>query len=364
MSWGFITKRAKLIHLPSYFVIIAKILNPHQKYMARCLELAVMGKGNTKTNPLVGCVIVLNDEIIAEGYHQEYGAAHAEVNAFNQIIDKAKLKEATVYVNLEPCSHSGKTPACTNLFEKYSCKKLVIGMLDPNPKVSGSGVKKVKECGIEVETRILEEECTSLNRAFIHSITHQKPYIIAKWAQSADHYISKTNEQTAISNNLINLVTQQWRREFDAYLIGKRTLEIDKPSLNLRELGGNQPIRCVIGNDISLDNLFFNIPSKTFLFTNKHKTVSSKIELVKLSELDQILDFLYEQATGTLVVEGGAYTIQSFLNEGLVNELRIITNPKLQIMKGVAAPNFDKSKFTLQTTESYRGETIDYYLLK
>lgn len=332
--------------------------------MQRCLELAALGSGKTKTNPLVGCVIVLNDEIIAEGYHQEYGKAHAEVNAFGQIENKTNLKEATVYVNLEPCSHQGKTPACTNLFEANPCKKLVVGILDPNPEVSGSGIQKVRDCGIEVEIGVLEEECKVLNRSFIHGITHQQPYVIAKWAASADNFISNKNEQTSISNKLINTTTQQWRREFDAYLIGKSTLNIDKPSLNLRDFGGNQPIRCVLGNNISLDNPFFNIPSKTFLFTNEQQMVSENLQKVQLKELTKILDFLYTQDVGTLVVEGGGQTLQSFLDKDLVNELRIITNPTLNLKEGIVAPKYDKSKFKLHKAENYRGETIDYYLRK
>ena len=331
-------------------------------YMKRCLELAKLGLGRTKTNPLVGCVIVHQNNIIAEGYHSAFGKPHAEVEAFNKVKDKSILKECAVYVNLEPCSFVGKTPACAALFEANPCKRLIVGMLDPNPRVAGKGIERLRKAGIETTLSVLEEQCQHLNKAFIKSIHAQQPYVIAKWAQSDDGFIGSTNERVMISNDLVNTVSQKWRAEIDAYLIGNNTLRIDQPRLDLREFQGNQPLRCILGNSIDLNNPFFENETPGILFTHQHPNqLPSHFKAKDISNPLGILKYLYQENVGTLMIEGGRQTIQSFLHLDLVDELRIITNHALKLQQGISAPELPDDLFFVEAQEFYRDNSINYF---
>jgi len=328
--------------------------------MQYCLQLAAQGKGHNRTNPLVGCVIVHQEKIIAEGFHQGFGEAHAEVNAFAQIADKSVLKECTVYVNLEPCSHQGKTPPCCLLFKDVPCKTLVIGMLDPNPLVMGKGIEQLEKMGIEVIVGVLKEECEKLNQAFIKSIKTQRPYVIVKWAQSADGFIGKINKRTAISNAMVNLWTQQWRSQIDCYLIGHRTLKTDNPQLTVRDLKARNPARAVIGAVQTFEYDFFKDNAAIFIFSNDASSnFPAGLQHFTFKNLDEILKTLYENTIGTVMIEGGSQTIQSFLDAGLVDEIRCITNQDLNLKEGVLAPRgvgFNNTKHVVM-----ENNTIDFY---
>lgn len=333
-----------------------------EHYMQRCLELAKMGLGKTKTNPMVGCVIVHQDKIIAEGYHTTFGKAHAEVEAFDKVQDKSVLKDCDIYVNLEPCSFIGKTPACASLFEANPCKRLIVGMLDPNPKVAGKGIERVQRVGIEVTLNVLQAACKQINQAFITSIQSQRPYVIAKWAQSEDGFIGRIGERVEISNKLVNTQTQKWRLEYDAYLIGNQTLVTDKPRLDLRDFEGTQPIRCVIGNSIDLDNPFFQVNAPGILFTNQtFEQLPTLFKTKSISNPHEILSYLYQENIGTLVIEGGAITLQNFIDQGLVDELRVITNHTLMLEQGITAPRFQENSFEPKEEIQYRNNSIQYY---
>jgi diaminohydroxyphosphoribosylaminopyrimidine deaminase/5-amino-6-(5-phosphoribosylamino)uracil reductase len=212
--------------------------------MKRCLQLAILGAGNVAPNPMVGCVIVHNDKIIGEGWHRQYGQAHAEVNAIASVKDKSLIKDSIVYVNLEPCSHFGKTPPCADLLISHSPKKVVIGMIDPFSKVAGNGVAKLKEAGIEVELGVLEDECKFLNRRFIKFNTKQLPYVILKWAKTINGYIAPDarilskeafEEQRHITDRIVQKLVHRWRTQEDAIMVGTNTTLFDNPALNARE---------------------------------------------------------------------------------------------------------------------------------
>lgn len=326
--------------------------------MQRCLDLAKLGKGYTKTNPLVGCVIVNEGGIIGEGFHQKYGEAHAEVNAFNNVADKSLISNATVYVSLEPCSFEGKTPACTQLFHQNPCKKIVIGALDPNPKVSGNGVKELQSLGIKTKVGVLERECKELIKPFLYSIKNKQPYTIAKWAESGDGFIGLADKRTKISNSLIDTKTQLWRSQIDAFLIGHNTLKTDNPLLNSRILHKKQPLRCVIGNNISNEGPFFELPSPILLFGEGNQEANN-ISINKTNDPAKILDFLYSINVGQIIIEGGTYTIEEFLQKGLVQEIRRIINPEMKLKTGIKAPQIND--FHLEKTENYGAQIIEYW---
>ena len=320
----------------------------HENYLARCIQLAKSGKGAVSPNPLVGCVIVHNDKIIGEGFHQKYGESHAEVNAINAVKDKSLLKESTLYVNLEPCSHFGKTPPCADLIITHQIPKVVVGCLDPNPKVAGQGIAKLKEAGVEVILNVLEAEARELNRRFITCQEKSRPYIILKWAQSSDGFIDikRTANDKGIAwmsqpetKNLVH----QWRSEEDAILVGWKTIAVDNPKLKLRNVKGKNPVRIVIDPFLTLDYTAFHVgdyKSKTIVFTKKQGINSGELlSFVNLRDLyiNQILDLLLEQNIQSVIIEGGKTTLLSFINENLWDEARIITGIN-ELKEGVKAP--------------------------
>lgn len=309
-------------------------------YIRRCLDLAILGMGNVSPNPMVGCVIVLNDKIIGEGYHQQYGKAHAEPNAVKAVFDQygdeaeAMLKHATAYVSLEPCAHFGKTPPCADLFVKHQIKKVVIGNRDPFSSVDGKGIEKLKYAGIEVLCGVLDDECRYLNRRFFTRIQQQRPYIILKWAETAnDYFATKDGHQKWISGALSKRLAHQWRTEEDAILIGKQTAIMDNPQLTSREWPGKNPIRLVIDKSLQvpLSNHIFNTEAKTIIFNEIKTDVVDNIHYIQMEDMhfylaQKIAFQLYIMDIQSVIIEGGANILSHFLSTNLWDEARIFTS--------------------------------------
>ncbi len=322
--------------------------------MMRCLELAAKGLGNVAPNPMVGCVIVCEDKIIAEGYHEMYGSSHAEPNAIRQVGDEL-LKKSTLYVNLEPCSHHGKTPPCADLIISKGIKKVVVGNLDSNPLVSGNGIRKLKEAGIEVEHGILNNECKALNKRFFTFHEKKRPYVILKWAQTQNGFISQwplpeNKEDNWITGKESKTLVHQWRTEEQAILIGYNTLLADNPLLTSRLVEGKNPIRLVLTHylDIPTDLNVFNPDAKTVLFNTIKDHVDGNIEYVKIDwkdKIQHILNYCFQNHISSIIVEGGTNTIYNFTNQNVWDEARVFINPDKQFEHGITAPEiyFDKS---------------------
>jgi diaminohydroxyphosphoribosylaminopyrimidine deaminase/5-amino-6-(5-phosphoribosylamino)uracil reductase len=318
-------------------------VTPEGLFMQRTLELARKGVGAVSPNPRVGCVIVHDGKIIGEGWHQKYGEAHAEVNAVGSVEDISLLKESTVYVNLEPCSHQGKTPPCADLLIHQQVKKVVIANGDPNPLVNGLGIKKLKAAGIEVVSGILEKEGRELNKRFFTFIEKKRPYIILKWAQSADGFVAHSNyESRWISNEYSRQLVHQWRSEEDAVLVGTRTAAHDNPALTVREWTGRNPVRIVIDR-------FLRLPETLRLFDQTEKTICynllkheehKNLLLIRLGEegfIEQLVEDLFRQNIQSVIVEGGAQTLQFFIDLKLWDEARIFTASRF-FGNGIIAP--------------------------
>lgn len=334
------------------------------KYMLRAFELARLGIGNTSPNPMVGCVIVYGDRIIGEGFHQKCGAPHAEVNAINDVKEKELLKKATVYVSLEPCSHHGKTPPCAESLVKHCVKKVVIANVDPNPLVAGKGINILKNAGIEVTTGIMAEEGLELNKRFFKSIQQKRPFIILKWAQTSDGFIARGNfDSKWISNKYSRKLVHKWRSEEDSILVGKNTAKYDDPTLSVRDWIGNDPLRIVMDHNLVLSkklNLFNGkIPTVCY---NTQKSYSKKnLEFVKLSQdkfLAELLTDLHKREIRSLMVEGGAGTINAFIKEGFWDEARVFTAP-VSFGSGIKAPILLDAKF--YGKEEIEGDTLSYF---
>jgi diaminohydroxyphosphoribosylaminopyrimidine deaminase / 5-amino-6-(5-phosphoribosylamino)uracil reductase len=319
------------------------------KFMVRALELAELGKGNVAPNPMVGCVIVNNGKIIGEGYHQEYGKAHAEVNAINSVKNRELLPESTLYVVLEPCSHFGKTPPCSDLIVKEKIPNVVIGTSDPFDKVAGSGIEKLKKAGCNVEVGVLEEECKDLNRRFFTFHQKRRPFIILKWAQTEDGFIDVDRsiqdygQPTWITNELSRIAVHKMRSEESAILVGTNTVLKDNPSLTVRVWSGRQPLRLVVDRCLRLpaEVELFNQKCPTVVFTSKVAESKPNLEYQKIifdgSEIEQILDILYRRNILSLIVEGGRELLLSFIKNSLWDESYIFVGRRL-FQKGVQAP--------------------------
>ena len=321
-----------------------------EKYMRRCLQIAANGLQNAKPNPSVGAVIVAADgRIIGEGYTSAYGGAHGEVNAFASVKSENEhlLKESTIYVSLEPCSHHGKTPPCCDLIIRKGVKRVVCGCVDPFSQVQGRGIKRIREAGIEVVVGVLEKECIASNKRFITFNTHQRPYIILKWAQTADGFIGritsdrKQKESLAISTPFTKMLVHKLRAENDAILIGRGTFETDKPQLNVREWTGTNPERLLLSASMAKES---NQPEGWKVFANIHDALAH----------------LYKEKKQSLIVEGGAETLKQFIAKDLWDEIRVETNPNLAVEQGVAAPEIPKNAM-LVSSESFDGNTIKVY---
>ena len=322
----------------------------HEYFMQRCINLAKNGLGHTSPNPMVGCVIVVNNQIIGEGYHTKAGMPHAEVEAINSVNNKELLKKATIYVSLEPCSHFGKTPPCSNLIIQHKIPKVVVGSTDPNPQVAGSGIKRLQENGIEVISGILQNECNQLNKRFFTYHTQKRPFIMLKWAQTQDGFIDKerANDELPLkitSKNASRWVHQQRATE-DAILIGKSTLLKDNPSLTTRLVGGKNPIPIVLGWPTEhLDFKLLNLNQKVLVINETPPESNANIELINQNpkDLKQVLNELYKREIQSVLVEGGTTVLQSFIDNGFWDEVHVFENREL-ISKGINAPAFDFKK--------------------
>jgi diaminohydroxyphosphoribosylaminopyrimidine deaminase/5-amino-6-(5-phosphoribosylamino)uracil reductase len=326
-----------------------KNMDIHEIYMRRCLTLAKNGLGYTYPNPLVGCVIVHQGMIIGEGWHQKAGEGHAEVNAINAVKDQDLLPEATLYVNLEPCSHHGRTAPCADLIVKKKIKKVVIGIIDANEKVQGQGKLHLEKNGVEVVTGILLEECRELNKRFFTFHEKGRPYVILKWAQSADGYIfpdlkpSIKRQPIWISNPYSRQKAHQWRAQEASILVGKNTVIQDDPRLNTRDMAGNDILRMVIDKDllIPLGSQIYDGQFDTVIYNAKKEGSEGKVKYVQLDFskeiVEQVLSDLHQKNIQSLIVEGGAYTLNKFLVAGLWDEARIFCGEK-KFGGGIKAP--------------------------
>ncbi len=329
----------------------------HEKYINRCIELAKNGLGTTFPNPLVGAVIVYNDEIIGEGWHQKAGASHAEVNAINAVKNKELLKNSTIYVSLEPCSHYGKTPPCSDLIVRSKIKKVVIGALDTNSLVSGKGVEYLIKNGCEVELCVLEKECLALNKRFYTFHNKKRPYIILKWAQSKDGFMDvdrningiEQAKPTWISNLYSRQLVHQFRAEEQAILVGTETVLKDNPKLDVRNWAGKSPIRIILDQSLRIptDYQIFDGLAKTIVFVDKNTMVNQIyfkipnliIELINFKEnvIEQVLKVLHQHEIQSVIVEGGKQTLDSFITANLWDEARVFVGTPT-FVKGVKVP--------------------------
>ena len=321
-----------------------------ERYMKRCLELAGKGAGHVAPNPMVGAVVVHKDKIIGEGYHRDYGGPHAEVNAITAVSDQNLLKDATLYVNLEPCSHHGKTPPCTRLIIEKGIRDVVIGATDPNILVNGEGIDHLRKAGCRVETGILRDECLQLNRFYYTFHTRGRPYIILKWAQTADGFISPAPEDAGagpvqwITGEVERMLVHKWRSEVQSIMAGTDTLLADNPRLTVRDWPGKNPLRIIPDRRSRLPqtlNVFSN-DADTVLFTTKPGTDREHLKHVRLSSeqapLTEIMGHLFDTGIQSLLVEGGAVLIESFIASGLWDEARIFTGT-ISFTRGVRAPS-------------------------
>ena len=308
----------------------------HEKNIKRCIELAKNGLGTTYPNPLVGSVIVYNNEIIGEGWHQKAGEPHAEVNAIHSVKDKSLLSKATIYVSLEPCSHFGKTPPCCDLIIANKIPNVVIGTIDPFAKVAGNGIKKLLEAGKNVTIGILEDECNELNKRFFTFHTKKRPYIILKWAESPDGFIApitkEKKEPVWITNEFSRQLVHKWRSEEQAILVGTNTVLEDNPSLTVRNWTGNNPIRIVLDQNN-------RIPKESPIFDNQAKTLSILKDTINFNTTiaAEIADFLFKNEIQSVIIEGGRQTLQTFIDANIWDEARVFKGV-VSLKNGIKAP--------------------------
>jgi diaminohydroxyphosphoribosylaminopyrimidine deaminase/5-amino-6-(5-phosphoribosylamino)uracil reductase len=336
--------------------------------MLRCLQLAKLGEGNVAPNPMVGSVLVYDNRIIGEGYHQQYGEAHAEVNCINSVAkeDVHLIPHSTIYVSLEPCAHFGKTPPCSDLIIKQGIKNVVIGCRDSFKQVDGKGIDKLRLSGAEVTVGVLENECRELNKRFFKFHEKKRPFIVLKWAETANGKIgSTTDERLLISNDFSNRLVHQLRHQNAAILVGTNTALLDNPSLNNRLWYGNSPIRLVIDKDLKLPAhlQLFNQAERTIVFNYINQEEQGNLTYFMLNKeadlLDEILTACYQLNIQSLLVEGGSKTLQSFIDKHLWDEAIVITNTSLMVNQGVAAPILNHHTKAKQTV--LLNDTITYF---
>ncbi|MES2847424.1 MAG: bifunctional diaminohydroxyphosphoribosylaminopyrimidine deaminase/5-amino-6-(5-phosphoribosylamino)uracil reductase RibD [Bacteroidota bacterium] len=336
--------------------------------MQRCLQLAQLGAGNVAPNPMVGAVLVYEDTIIGEGYHQEYGQVHAEVNCLNSVSEENRslVSKSTLYVSLEPCAHFGKTPPCTDLIIKMQIPKVVIACRDSYKEVDGKGIEKLKAAGTEVVVAVLENEAKEVNRRFFTFHEKQRPYIFLKWAQSSDHKIANADHsRVLISNDYTNRLVHKWRSEEAAIMIGTNTALYDDPCLTNRLWTGNDPVRVVIDKELKIPATHHLVSDgkKMIIFNTLKQEDAGNLLYRKISIensiLQQVMASLYEMKIQSVLVEGGTRLLQSFIDEGLWDEASVITNNTLVIKEGIASPVLKDSSIT--RTEPLFSDTIYYY---
>jgi diaminohydroxyphosphoribosylaminopyrimidine deaminase/5-amino-6-(5-phosphoribosylamino)uracil reductase len=345
-------------------------MSSQEKYMKRCLDLAVLGLGSVAPNPMVGSVIVCDGEIIGEGYHQQYGQAHAEVNAINSVKDKELLKKSTLYVNLEPCSHFGKTPPCADLIIEHKIPNVVIGSIDTNVLVSGKGIKKLEDAGIVVTDGVLEADCRKLNKRFYTFQEKKRPYVILKWAQTADGFIDvkrheeSTSKPIQISNSDSKKLLHLWRSQEQAIMIGTNTALLDNPQLTVREVKGKNPLRITIDKWLRIPKHFnlFDKSTPTLVFTASDEPSQTNLEFVKIDfekeVIPQVLNELFKRNIHSLIVEGGENILNSFIDADLWDSARVFISDK-KLEKGVSAPLL---KMEPVVKENISGDKLLFYV--
>jgi diaminohydroxyphosphoribosylaminopyrimidine deaminase / 5-amino-6-(5-phosphoribosylamino)uracil reductase len=361
-------------HYPAYAKASAgkpfKIISPHQTYMHRCLQLARAGAGYVAPNPMVGAVLVHNDRIIGEGYHQAYGGPHAEVHCVNSVqeADRHLISQSVLYVSLEPCAHFGKTPPCANLIIAQKIPQVVVASRDPFKQVDGKGIEKLQAAGVQITVGVLEQEAKELNKRFMGFHTHHRPYIILKWAQTANGKMAAEPpaDRLLISNAFTNRLVHKWRSEEAAILVGTNTALLDDPALTTRLWKGPDPVRLVIDKHLRLPSSLqlFNRQVKTIVFnTVKHSEennllyyqVTENVELVH-----QVVHALYQLKIQSVLVEGGAQLLQSFIDAGWWDEMRVITNNQKVAPGALPAPQIQTGLW--QRQETLFSDTINYFV--
>jgi diaminohydroxyphosphoribosylaminopyrimidine deaminase/5-amino-6-(5-phosphoribosylamino)uracil reductase len=336
------------ILLTEHLILAEKNPLEHLVYMRRAQELALLGMGTVSPNPMVGCVIVHDGRIIGEGFHRTYGGPHAEVHAIESVADKSLLAKSTVYVSLEPCAHHGRTPPCASLLVAHSVQQVIIANTDPNPLVAGKGISILREAGIEVHGGFLEAEGLELNRRFFTFHQKKRPYIILKWAQTADGFIArKDNTSKWISGPWARKLVHKWRSEEDAILVGRRTAETDNPSLTTRNWHGKDPLRLVLDPALRLkpDLHLFDGSVPTVCYTATKVGKEDKTEYVAYGNENPLLHMLqdlHQRNILSLIVEGGSATLQRFVDAGLWDEARIFTAPMV-FNEGIPAPRTNRA---------------------
>jgi diaminohydroxyphosphoribosylaminopyrimidine deaminase / 5-amino-6-(5-phosphoribosylamino)uracil reductase len=340
------------------------------KFMRRCLELASKAEGMTYPNPMVGSVIVYEGRIIGEGYHLRSGESHAEVNAINSVIDKSKLKKSTLYVNLEPCSHFGKTPPCADFIISHEIPEVIIGTPDTSEKVSGQGIKRLRDAGCRVKSGVIEEDCRRLNRRFFTFQEKRRPYVTLKWAQSADGYLDiirsadHSKEPTWITGKPERVLVHKWRASEQAILVGAGTLRADNPRLNVREWKGNDPLKLILSSSGSVNqgSSFTGSDSNPIVFTHNSRANLPGKAIVLLKEnvpsSVQICDYLYLKGIQSLFIEGGAEVLNHFISTGMWDEARIFTGKGL-FSEGIKAPGIGGKLFSKTV---FSGSSLEVYL--
>nr|WP_275044198.1 bifunctional diaminohydroxyphosphoribosylaminopyrimidine deaminase/5-amino-6-(5-phosphoribosylamino)uracil reductase RibD [Lacinutrix mariniflava] len=324
-------------------------MTTHQTYMQRAIQIANNGLGTTRPNPMVGAVIVHKNKIIGEGFTSKHGGNHAEVNAINSVTDKSLLAKSTIYVTLEPCSHYGKTPPCSDLILHHNIPNVVIGCVDDNPQVAGKGIKKLMASGCNITVGVLEKECKEHHKRFFTFHNKKRPYIILKWAETNDGFIAPSfkDEQKPvwITNKLSRQLVHKWRAEEQAILVGTNTVIKDNPSLTVRDWTGEHPIRVVLDRNSLLSNEYT-------IFNNDAETLTFKEHTLK-----EVCNHLFQQNINSIIIEGGSKTLQLFIDEGLWDEARVFKG-KLDFNDGVKAPKLSGS---LTSEEKILDDTLRFY---
>ncbi|MFD2200139.1 bifunctional diaminohydroxyphosphoribosylaminopyrimidine deaminase/5-amino-6-(5-phosphoribosylamino)uracil reductase RibD [Shivajiella indica] len=321
-------------------------MGKEERFMLRAIELAEFGRGKVSPNPMVGCVIVHNGQIIGEGYHEIYGGPHAEPNAISSVKNKDLISESTAYVSLEPCAHWGKTPPCADLLVEKGIKKVVIGAVDSNPLVGGKGIEILKNAGVEVIAHILESKVRAQNSRFFTFMEKNRPYIILKWAQTQDNFIARENYDSKwISNVYSRQLVHKWRTQEDAIMVGTQTAKYDNPKLNVRDWIGKNPIRIVVDRELILDsNLHLFDKSQATLRYNQIKSGNqNNLEWIKLREgfeISDILEDLHVRKIQSIIIEGGAQLLNKFIQLELWDEARVFIGKK-KFGAGIQAPNIN-----------------------
>ena len=344
------------------------MITEHTRYMLRCIELAKKGAGFVAPNPMVGAVLVYMDRIIGEGYHQEFGQAHAEVNCINCVKyeDKPLIEKSTLYVSLEPCVHVGKTPPCVDLILKNKITKVVIGSKDPFVEVDGKGIEKLRKEGVEVIEGIAEKEAKDLNKRFFTFHTNKRPFIILKWAQSRNHKIANADySRVQITNDYTNSLVHRWRSEEAAIMVGTNTALQDNPALNVRYWTGKNPVRLVVDLNLRLphDLKIFDRQQRTIIFNAVKHAEEENLLFYKIEKTEsliaEIMKAFYEMNIQSVLIEGGNKLAESFINEGAWDEARVIENTSMIINNGLRAPVL--TNHHLIDTETISTDLISYY---